>query len=140
MKLDHDEAMARLAANDHGVLGTVHPARGVDLVPVVYAVDDDGYVGIPIDLVKAKSTANLQRERNLDADPRATLLLEGWDHDDWSRLWWVRTELRWLGSAHDRGPALSKRLAARYEQYRDEPFDRICVFEVVGSIGWSAEG
>src|SRR4030095_1967058 len=97
MRLAEDEARARLAAHDHGVLCTVHPERGVDAVPVVYVVDDDGCVGVPVDGVKPKSTSRLQRERNLEADPRAALLVEHWDRSDWSRLWWVRGELRWQG-------------------------------------------
>ena len=139
MRIQHDEARQRLANDDHGVLGTVHAERGVDLVPVVYVVDADGFVGIPIDLVKAKLSSNLQRERNLDADPRATLLIEGWDHDDWSKLWWVRAELRWLGTEHPRSESLADALAGRYAQYADRPFARVCVFEVAAAIGWRAD-
>ena len=71
----------------------MHPSRGVDAVPVVYATSGD-FVGVPVDRVKPKSTTRLQRERNLEADPRAALLIEHWDREDWSRLWWVRAELR----------------------------------------------
>jgi len=140
VKLGFDAALARLAANDHGVLCTMHTERGIDAVPVVYAVSDDGYVGVPIDRVKPKAAVNtqLQRERNLDGDPRATLLIERWDHDDWSDLWWVRAELRWDRDAVDRSAELSAKLAAQYEQYRDEPFDRIIVFKVVSAAGWAA--
>ena len=95
MRLTEVEARARLAAHDHGILCTVHAERGVDAVPVAYVADEDGYVGVPVDLVKPKASVRLQRERNLEADPRATLLVEHWDRDDWSRLWWVRAELRW---------------------------------------------
>src|SRR6201994_4699125 len=108
MRLAEDEARARLAAHDHGVLCTVHAERGVDAVPVVYALDDDGYVGVPVDRVKPKASSRLQRERNLEADPRATLLVEHWDRRDWSRLWWVRAELRWQGAGTtDRAAALA---------------------------------
>lgn len=79
MRLTEDEARRRLAAYEHGVLATVHPRRGVDAVPVVYAVHPDGLVGIPIDRVKPKTRGPLQRERNLMADPRATLLVDHWD-------------------------------------------------------------
>ena len=96
MRLAEDEARRRLAAYDHGVLGTTHRDRGADLVPVLFAVDGD-HVAIPIDTVKPKAAGRLQRERNLAADPRATLLIEHWDAADWSRLWWVRARLRWLG-------------------------------------------
>jgi hypothetical protein len=125
----------------------VHAQRGVDAVPVAYAVDGDGYVGVPIDLVKPKASTRLQRERNLEADPRATLLVEHWDADDWSRLWWVRVELRTTGDA-DRGEAgaaeraavLAAQLAERYPQYRDQPFARVLVLRIVGLTGWSGAG
>lgn len=139
MRLAEDEARARLAAHDHGILCTVHPERGVDAVPVAYAVDEDGYVGVPVDRVKPKASSRLQRERNLEADPRATLLVEHWDTGDWSRLWWVRAELRWQSDTDtSRASALAAQLAARYPQYRDQPFARIIVLRIVGVVGWAA--
>jgi hypothetical protein len=138
MRLAEDEARSRLAAHDHGILGTVHAERGVDAVPVAYVVDEDGYVGVPIDRVKPKASSRLQRERNLETDPRATLLVEHWDPGDWSRLWWVRAELRWQGDAADRAAALAPRLADRYPQYRDQPFIRVLVLRIVGVTGWAA--
>ncbi|MEO8267167.1 MAG: pyridoxamine 5'-phosphate oxidase family protein [Ilumatobacteraceae bacterium] len=139
MRLAENEAQARLAAFDHGILCTVHAERGVDAVPVTYAVDEDGYVGVPVDRVKPKASSRLQRERNLEADPRATLLVEHWDGDDWARLWWVRAELRFEDDgAADRAPALAALLAGRYPQYRDQPFDRVLVLRIVGVYGWAA--
>ena len=138
MRLDQEEARARLAAHDHGVLSTVHPGRGVDAVPVVYAVDD-GCVGVPVDRVKPKASSRLQRERNLERDPRATLLVDHWDRDDWSRLWWVRAELRFQDAA-GRDAALAARLAERYAQYRDQPFARVLVLRIVAVTGWAAAG
>jgi hypothetical protein len=141
MRLAEDEARARLAAHDHGILCTVHKERGVDAVPVAYVVDDDGYVGVPVDRVKPKASSRLQRERNLEADPRATLLVEHWDPGDWSQLWWVRAELRWQGDADARRAAdLAAALAGRYEQYRDQPFTRVLVLRIVGMTGWAARG
>jgi PPOX class probable F420-dependent enzyme len=138
MRLADDEARARLAAHDHGILSTVHAERGVDAVPVVYAVAD-GHVGVPVDRVKPKASSRLQRERNLEADPRAALLIEHWDHDDWSQLWWVRAELRLQDDAADRAEALADRLAERYQQYRGErPFSRVLVLRIVGVTGWAA--
>ena len=139
MRLAENEARARLATLDHGVLCTVHAERGVDAVPVAYAVDDDGFVGVPVDRVKPKVSSRLQRERNLEADPRATLLVEHWDRGDWSALWWVRAELRWQGDAGtDRAAALAGLLARRYPQYRDQPFDRMLVLRIVAVTGWAA--
>jgi hypothetical protein len=140
MRLADHEARARLESHDHGILCTVHAERGVDAVPVAYAVDDDGYVGVPIDRVKPKASLRLQRERNLEADPRAILLVEHWDRSDWSRLWWVRAELRWQGATvANRAAALAARLAGRYPQYRDQPFARVLVLRIVGVTGWAAD-
>lgn len=138
MKLHPDDVAARLAAHDHGVLCTLHPERGADAVPVVYAVDGDGHLGVPVDRVKPKAALRLQRERNLAADPRATLLVEHWDRDDWSQLWWVRAELRALEPAGPVADGLASRLAERFPQYRDRPFHRVLVFRVVAVTGWSA--
>src|SRR5215510_487747 len=139
MRLTEEEARARLAAHDHGILCTVHAERGVDAVPVAYMVDEDGYVGVPVDRVKPKASLRLQRERNLEADPRATLLIEHWDRDDWSRLWWVRASLRGQDDAGpERTAALAAGLAERYPQYRDQPFARVLVLRIVGIAGWAA--
>jgi PPOX class probable F420-dependent enzyme len=136
MRLSDDEARARLTAHDHAVLCTLHAERGVDAVPCVYAVDPDGFVGVPVDLVKPKASLRLQRERNLAADPRATLLAEHWDRDDWTRLWWVRAELQWQPEPAGREPSLADLLAQRYPQYHDRPFARVLVFRIVGVSGW----
>ena len=64
-------------------------------MPVVFVVDGDQIV-IPIDTVKPKAGARLQRLRNLEADHRAVLLVDHYD-DDWTALWWVRVH----GQAHE---------------------------------------
>jgi Pyridoxamine 5'-phosphate oxidase len=139
MRLTDADARARLAAHDHGILCTVHAERGVDAVPVAFVVDDDGYVGVPVDLVKPKASLRLQRERNLEADPRATLLVEHWDGDDWSLLWWVRAELRWQGDADAaREAELADGLSERYPQYQGQPFARVLVLRIVSVTGWAA--
>jgi hypothetical protein len=128
MKLSASEALARLAAHDHGVMSTVHLERGVD-----------GLVGVPIDTVKPKSSTTLQRERNLAADARAALLVDHWDAHDWSQLWWVRAELTWLASPTDAEvEVLALALVARYPQYADRPFARILAFRIGDVTGWSA--
>jgi PPOX class probable F420-dependent enzyme len=139
MRLVEEQARARLVAADHGVLCTVHQVRGVDAVPVVFAVDEEDHLAVPIDRVKPKSSSRLQRERNLDADPRATLLVEHWDRDDWTRLWWVRAELRRVAVPEPaRLAQLAARLAGRYPQYHDQPFTGLLVLRIVGVTGWAA--
>ncbi len=138
MRLSEDEARSRLAAHVHGVVCTLHPERGPAPVPAVYAVDD-GHVGVPIDTVKPKAARRLQREDNLLADPRGSLLVEHWDADDWSRLWWVRADLEYVA---DPSPELVERLAARLAgtvpQYADRPFERVLVCRIVTVTGWAA--
>ena len=139
MRLDPEEARARLAAHVHGVLATLHQQRGPDPQPVVYAVSDDGHVGVPIDRVKPKASSRLRREDNLEADPRGALLVEHWDADDWSRLWWVRADLEHVP---DPSAALTEELEARLArtvpQYADRPFHRVLVCRIVAVTGWSA--
>ena len=132
MRLDDDGCRARLTAADHGVLATVHPERGVDAVPVVYAVDGPRLV-VPVDTVKAKSTTRLQRLANLAADPRCVLLVDHYD-DDWSRLWWVRVHA--TAEVVDDVPAV---LAERFAAYR-APGSVVAaiVLTPTGLSGWTA--
>jgi hypothetical protein len=95
---------------------------------------------VPVDRIKPKRPGPLQRERNLDRDPRAALLIDHWDPGDWSRLWWVRAQLRRQSDGHDRAAALAARLAERYPRYRDQPFDRLMVLRIIGITGWAATG
>jgi hypothetical protein len=143
MNLSSEQSHRRLATSDHGVLATLHAIRGADVVPVVYTLVD-GHVGVPVDLVKPKASTRLQRERNLESDPRASLLVEHWDRDDWSALWWVRAQLRWLGDGtappvSELADRLAHQLAERHAQYREHPFARVLVFRVDAVTGWAAE-
>ena len=112
MRLPADEAWSLLRASDHGVLATVHAERGVDAVPVVFAVDGERIL-VPVDTVKAKSTTRLQRLVNLAHDPRCVLLVDHYD-DDWSQLWWVRV--------HGTATVIEARDEAltRFPAYRDD--------------------
>lgn len=140
MRLAEDQALARMRSSDHGVLCTLHAERGADAVPVAFALDTDGLVGVPVDVIKPKASTRLQRERNLEADPRATILVEKWDADDWSQLWWVRASLRFRPQATaDQQAVLGDLLEARYSQYKGQPFARVLVFEILGLTGWAAE-
>jgi len=138
MQLSESEAWERVTAAKHGVLGTVHVARGVDLVPVVYALADDHTLFIPVDTVKAKTSTRLQRLENIRSDPRATLLVDAYDAD-WSRLWWVRINGEGMEATADDLGRFASLLADRYPQYTD-------AVSIVGGIvlkplevtGWTA--
>ncbi|MBK8867559.1 MAG: hypothetical protein KBF43_10725 [Dermatophilaceae bacterium] len=66
------------------------------------------------------------------------MLVDHWDPTDWTRLWWVRAQLRWEGSeSSPHEDVLAHLLAARHPQYRDGPSDRVLVFRVEALTGWS---
>lgn len=139
MRLDADHARARLEERVHGIFVTLHPERGPDPQPVIYAVSADGHIGVPIDSVKPKRSSRLQREDNLDADPRGALLIEHWDAEDWSRLWWVRADTEHVPAPSEKlVEELSDRLARSVPQYADKPFHRVLVCRIVRVTGWSA--
>ncbi len=119
----------------HGTFGTVHAARGVDVVPVVFVVHD-GRIVIPIDTVKPKVGPRLQRLRNLLVDARAVLLVEHYD-DDWSQLWWVRAH----GNARQHGPSAAEldALATAFPVYGDAgTVTSVIVLEPSEFAGWTA--
>jgi PPOX class probable F420-dependent enzyme len=131
VRLNAIDAWILLRTSVHGVLATVHPERGVDAVPVVFAVDGER-VMVPIDTVKQKSSMQLQRLLNLAQDPRCVLLVDYYD-DDWSRLWWVRV--------HATATLLEGRHESltRFEQYRgDGTVDSTIVLEPTNVTGWQA--
>jgi hypothetical protein len=138
MRLDVTEAGRLATLADHGVLATLRADRSPDLVPACFVLDGD-LVAIPIDRVKPKASTDLQRRRNLDADPHATLLLEHWDPADWSRLWWVRLRLVRSDEPAATVARLEAGLRDRYPQYRSGAFEAILTFRVQETTGWAAD-
>ena len=137
MHLDHDEAMRRALSADHGILATLDRNHGSSLVPACYAIDGDR-LAIPIDSVKPKGSTALGRVRNLERDPRASLLIEHWDPVDWSRLWWVNLRLVRSEEPAERIAVLERGLRERYPQYRTAPFVDILTFRIEKVGGWEA--
>jgi PPOX class probable F420-dependent enzyme len=135
--LSEDECRRRLARTDHFVLGTVHPDRGIDLVPVVAAVDGD-VVWIPVDTVKPKSSNRLRRLANVEADPRVSLLAEHYD-SDWSQLWWVRAHGRAREAVDSELDSARGALASRYPAYIDPTaIATALVVHIDRWTGWTA--
>ena len=113
------ELRRRVTAARVARLATVRPDGSPHLVVITFALDgEDIFTAIDH---KPKSTTSLQRLRNIEARPVASVLVDHYD-DDWSRLWWVRGD----GSARIErdGPARTSaiaRLADTYAAYRDRP-------------------
>ena len=137
MHLEKADAMQRATAADHGTLATLHASRGADLVPACFAIAGE-WLAIPIDSLKPKRSTALGRIRNLERDPRATLLVEHWDAADWSRLWWVKLSLRRADSGAELTAELERGLRDRYPQYAREPFVALLTFRIEAIVGWSA--
>lgn len=137
MHLDHETALQRAMASDHAVLATINQTGAPDLVPVCFAIAGDA-LAIPIDSVKPKRSTALGRIRNLERDPRATLLVEHWDAGDWTRLWWVRASLVRADVPAELGRELVAGLRARYAQYATVAFDAVLTFRIDRIGGWEA--
>jgi len=135
MNLDAGECMARLQTSKRAVFGTVHGRRGVDAVPVVFAVRR-GQIVLPIDTIKAKRGTRPQRLVNLAADPRCVLLADCYEAD-WTRLWWVRVHA--TGVESDLDPEDVTLFAERYPQYRAPgAVTRLIVLTPTEIRGWAA--
>jgi hypothetical protein len=140
VRLDDSTCLSLLGAAEHGILCTLHPIRGVDPVPVCFALTS-GLMVTPVDAVKPKRTARLERVKNLDRDPRAALLCEQWDGADWAKLWWVRASLQRLDADGQRAAARKSaedELRQKYPHYRAARFDEILWFAITNVSGWSA--
>jgi PPOX class probable F420-dependent enzyme len=138
VKLTSEICAVLLRGAEHGTLATLHPLRGVDAVPACFAYDGAN-VAVPVDRVKPKSGPVLQRVRNLDADPRAVLLVDRWSDNDWSRLWWVRASLeRLVAGPPGLRDGLEELLELKYRQYEGRPFADVILFRVTRLEGWAA--
>jgi PPOX class probable F420-dependent enzyme len=97
-------------------IATVDASGRPHVVPICFAIEGDTlYTAVD---EKPKRTRRLKRLANIEANPHVEVLIDDYDDDDWSRLWWVR--LRGVARIVDDRHALEL-LAAKYPQYRDQP-------------------
>jgi PPOX class probable F420-dependent enzyme len=124
MRLAPAQARRRFASARVARLATVGGSGAPHVVPVTFAVHLDPRHGDHVYSAvdgKPKSTRDLQRLRNIRADPRVTMLADHYE-EDWALLWWVRAEGEatiLAGPAEMAGPL--RLLAGRYPQYREVP-------------------
>jgi PPOX class probable F420-dependent enzyme len=123
-------------------LGTVTPAGGPHLVPVVFVLEPDHDVVWTAVDAKPKSTRSLRRLANIAANPRVSLLVDHYD-EDWTRLWWVRADGQAsikVESDPEASVALDA-LAAKYAQYSTErPGGPVIRLEIHAWRSWAASG
>jgi len=102
-----------------GRLATVREDHRPHIVPVTFALDGDTLVSA-IDQ-KPKRTHDLQRLRNIAANPAVTVLIDHYD-DEWSQLWWVRLDgTARIVQAEPTRSAAVRPLVDKYPQYREAP-------------------
>src|SRR5712691_6011718 len=83
------EIRHRLKTASVARLATVGPDGRPHIVPITFA-SADGVLFFAVDQ-KPKRTRNLQRLRNIAANPAVSVLVDHYD-DDWFSLWWVRVD------------------------------------------------
>jgi PPOX class probable F420-dependent enzyme len=117
--MERADALDRLELARVGRFASVTPEGRPHVVAVTFAVID-GHLVHMIDN-KPKTTRLLQRLKNVEARPEASLLVDHYD-EDWSNLWWVRAEGR-VGIENEgiRWQSAREALGYKYAQYRESP-------------------
>jgi PPOX class probable F420-dependent enzyme len=137
--LEPDEARRRFAAAQVARLATVAADGRPHLVPITFAVEGDRIYSV-VDDLKPKLSSSLARLRNIEVNPRVSLLADEYS-DDWGRLWWVRADgtARSVVDGMDRERTITL-LQAKYPQYgaTGVQFGAAMMIDVERWIGWSA--
>jgi PPOX class probable F420-dependent enzyme len=81
--MDEREMRRRAAEATVARVGTIDHSGRVHVVPIVFVINGDTLYSSTDEHPPAKRLRNLQR------DPRTTILVDIYD-DDWSKVWWVR--------------------------------------------------
>lgn len=119
-------------------LATVGGDGEPHLVPVCFALlGDTIYTAVDH---KPKRTSRLQRIANIESTGRACLLVDEYDDDDWTQLWWARLD----GSARilddpDELVVARSALIGKYTQYANTPpSGPFIALDITRWTGWSA--
>lgn len=137
--MNDPRAEALFAAARIARLATVDETGRPHLVPVVFAVDGSRIV-TAVDH-KPKRTTALRRLANIRANPAVSLLVDHYDDEDWTALWWVRADGRALvlDATDETARAGIDLLTRRYGQYRERPpGGPVVVVDVDRWSTWSA--
>jgi PPOX class probable F420-dependent enzyme len=135
--LEGDEMRSRIDGAMVARLATVGHDGRPHIVPITFALDDDT-IYFAVDF-KPKKSADLQRLRNIEANPTVSVLVDHYE-DDWTKLWWVRVDgaarIVIDGAEFEKGIAL---LTQRYAPYRSaRPAGPVVAIAVERMTGWSA--
>lgn len=137
-------AAALLRESRVGRLGTADAAGQPLVVPVCYVFDGGRCFSALDAKPKRVPPRALRRVRNIEANPRVSLVVDRYD-EEWSRLAWVILEGRAdLVTAGVESAAAVDLLKAKYAQYRAMGLDRetTVIVRITPSrfLSWRGEG
>jgi PPOX class probable F420-dependent enzyme len=139
--LSSQEALDRFRTARVIRLATIDAGGSPHLVPITFAVVDDGAAVVFAVDHKPKTTTQLRRLANLTANPQVCLLADGWS-EDWAQLWWARADgtAGVLPASDAQADAGVAALVGRYPQYRElPPAGPVVRIAVRRWSGWSGE-
>ncbi len=131
-----EEARARLSVSRVARLATADAAGRPHLVPIAFVVAGETIYSATD--AKPKRTRALRRLANVRENPAVSLLVDHWDDEDWSALWWARADGRGriLGSDDEEARRAIDLLRERYPQQRDA--GEVLAVDVERWSGWAA--
>ncbi|HXC52907.1 MAG TPA: TIGR03668 family PPOX class F420-dependent oxidoreductase [Candidatus Limnocylindrales bacterium] len=111
------DALQRLAGARVGHLATASSDGRPHVVPLCFAVVSGAAYSV-IDEKPKRTRTNLRRLRNIEANPRATLLVDHYE-EEWKALWFVMAECDAHVVTDEREfLAALEALRSKYPQYR----------------------
>ena len=128
--------MQRLTGSTVARLATVSKEGRPHIVTIVFVIDEETlYFAVD---AKPKKTTDLQRLKNIAANPSVTVLADHYE-DDWTKLWWVRVDgtARAITDSAEAERAIDL-LAEKYEQHkRERPTGPVVAIHIERLTGWS---
>ena len=127
--------MQRLTGSTVARLATVSKEGRPHIVTIVFVIDEETlYFAVD---AKPKKTTDLQRLKNIAANPSVTVLADHYE-DDWTKLWWVRVDgtARAITDSAEAERAIDL-LAEKYEQHkRERPTGPVVAIHLDRVTGW----
>ena len=130
------QARARFIAARVARLATADAAGRPHLVPIAFAVEGDTIYST-VD-AKPKRTPALRRLANVRDNPAVSVLVDHWEEEDWSALWWARADGhgRVLDPEEPEARRAVDRLRERYPRQRAS--GEVLAIDVERWSGWTA--
>jgi PPOX class probable F420-dependent enzyme len=140
MSLEQDEMRDRVGRLRVVRMATVDETGRAHVVPVIFAVDGDVFCS-PTDKPSERRPRPPKRLRNLERDPRVTVIADFY-HEDWLKAWWVRLRgtARVIGESPERTHAISL-LDRKYPQFAGDAYATddgpVVAVDIKDWLGWA---